>query len=338
MLILPVSLFAQQAKTAIGHLNQILNNDDLIVNFSIRTPNYQGKSFNLNYLKSLELSNNSNIASIIKTQEPLTLGEVVSAEGQEESNNFEIFMAQHYYKGPLFFNIGEEKFLVEANLEDGIISSVEYINPKNNNILRFIYHGETKQLLQFIFQLEGNYENTKNENVVYYFNSMKESGGKDRGINLVNNEEVSKIAKEYYLIIEQLVLQYKACEIEYGNISWQWESVLIQTESLLNSFNKSNAKDNYGNLYNSYFTGEKEVKIYTKIIVSPAHEKSVLFEFYNMPFLGTQFNQNKIKDGLRKIILDNMIYNKGYKACLPSGIECRILFIFFDGKLKEVKY
>jgi hypothetical protein len=222
-------------------------------------------------------------------------------------------------------------------LEEGAISSIDYINPKNKNILRFIYHGETHQVVQCIFQLERFDEKSKSENVVLYFNSLKESGGKDRNANLLNREEVASLASQYYLIIEQLIFQYKAIEIDYAYTNWKKENVILKLDSFLQTFNQSTAKDNYGNLYSAYFTGEKEVKIYTTTSVTPAQEKSVLFEFYGMPFIGTQFNQNKIQDGLRKIILDELKYRIGSYAGFPCGAELRSLLIISKGKIVELK-
>lgn len=337
MLLFPVSLFAQQAKTAFENVNKILSNNDSMVNLSISFPKYQAKSFDLNYLKKLTISNQLTMPSNIKNQKVYGDGELASAEGPGDKEEFELFMAQKYSKGPFNLHIGNEKFQIEASLEEGAISSIDYINPKNKNILRFIYHGETHQVVQCIFQLERFDEKSKSENVVLYFNSLKESGGKDRNANLLNREEVASLASQYYLIIEQLIFQYKAIEIDYAYTNWKKENVILKLDSFLQTFNQSTAKDNYGNLYSAYFTGEKEVKIYTTTSVTPAQEKSVLFEFYGMPFIGTQFNQNKIKDGLRKIILDELKYRIGSYAGFPCGAELRSLLIISKGKIVELK-
>lgn len=339
VLILPVSLFAQQAKTAIGHLNQILNNDDLIVNFSISFPKHQAKSFNLKFLKYLVKYNQDKMPSNVKNQVHYEDGDLVSPDGPGDREEFELFMAQKHSKGPFNLNIGNEKFQVEASLEEGTISSIDYIHPKNRNILRFIYHGETHQVVQCIFQLEKYDEKSKSENVVLYFNSLKESGGKDRNVNQLNKEEITNLATQFYVIAEQLIFQYKANEkdIDFAYINWKNENVILKVDSFLQTFNQSMVKDNYGNLYSSYFTGDKEVKIYTTSIVSPTQEKSVLFEFYGMPFIGNKFNQNKIQDGLRKIILDELKYRIGLYAGFPCGAELRSLFIISKGKIEELK-
>jgi hypothetical protein len=339
MLLFPVSLFAQQAKTAFENVNKILSNNDSMVNLSISFPKYQAKSFDLNYLKKLTISNQLTMPSNIKNQKVYGDGELASAEGPGDKEEFELFMAQKYSKGPFNLHIGNEKFQIEASLEEGAISSIDYINPKNKNILRFIYHGETHQVVQCIFQLERFDEKSKSENVVLYFNSLKESGAKDRNVNQLNKEEIANLASQFYYITEQLIFQYKANEkdIDFAYTNWKNENVKLKVDSFLQTFNKSFAKDNYGNLYSTYFTGEKEVKIYTTTIVSPAQEKSVLFEFYGMPFIGTQFNQNKIQDGLRKIILDELKYKIGSYASFPSGAELRSLFIISKGKIVELK-
>ena len=338
ILISPVCLFAQQAKNAIAHLNQILTYNDSMVNLSISFPKHHAKSFRLNYLKKLAVSNQLTMPSNIKNQEQYVDG-VGSPYGPGDREEFEIFMAQNRAKGPFNLHIGNEKFQVEASLEDGTISSIDYINPKNRNILRFIYHGETHQVVQCIFQLERYDEKSKSENVVLYFNSLKESGAKDRNVNQLNKDEIANLASQFYFITEQLIFQYKANEkdIDFAYTNWKNENVILKVDSFLQTFNKSLAKDNYGNLYSNYFTGVKDVKIYTTTIVSPAQEKSVLFEFYGMPFSGTQFNQNKIKDGLRNIILDELKYKIGSYAGFPCGAELRSLFIISKGKIVELK-
>ena len=339
MLILPVSLFAQQAKTAFENLNKILSYNDSLVNLSISFPKHQAKSFNLKFLKYLVKYNQEKMPSNVKNQVHYEDGDLVSPYGPGDREEFEIFMAQKYSKGPFNLNIGNEKFQVEASLEEGTISSIDYIHPKNRNILRFIYHGETHQVAQCIFQLEKYDEKSKSENVVLYFNSLKESGGKDRNVNQLNKDEIANLASQFYFIAEQLIFQYKANEkdIDFAYINWKKENVILKVDSFLQTFNQSTAKDNFGNLYSSYFTGEKEVKIYTTTIVTPAQEKSVLFEFYGMPFIGTQFNQNKIQDGLREIILDELKYKIGSYASFPSGAELRSLFIISKGKIVEFK-
>lgn len=337
MLIFPVSLFAQQAKSSFENLNRILNYNDSLVHLSISFPKHQAKSFSLNYFKKLTISNQLTMPSNIKNQEVYGDGELASAEGPGDKEEFELFMAQKYSKGPFNLHIGNEKFQIEASLEEGTISSIDYIHPKNRNILRFIYHGETHQVAQCIFQLEKYDEKSKSENVVLYFNSLKESGGKDRNVNQLNKDEIANLASQFYFIAEQLIFQYKAIEIDYAYTNWKKENVILKVDSFLQTFNQSTAKDNYGNLYSSYFTGEKEVKIYTTTIVTPAQEKSVLFDFYGMPFIGTQFNQNKIQDGLRKIILDELKYKIGSYASFPSGAELRSLFIISKGKIEELK-
>ena len=339
MLIFPVSLFAQQAKTAFENLNKILTYNDSMVNLSLSFPKHQAKSFSLNYLKKLTISNQLTMPSNIKNQEVYINGDLASVEGPGDKEEFELFMAQKHSKGPFNLHIGNEKFQVEASLEEGTISSIDYINPKNRNILRFIFHGETHQVVQCIFQLERYDEKNKNENVVLYFNSLKESGGKDRNVNQLNKEEIANLATQFYLITEQLIFQYKANEkdIDFAYIKWKNENVILKVDSFLQTFNQSTAKDNYGNLYSSYFTGEKEVKIYTTTIVTPAQEKSVLFELYGMPFTGTQFNKNKIQDGLRKIILNDLKYRIGIYVGFPCGAELRSLFIISKGKIVELK-
>ncbi len=339
MLIFPVSLFAQQAKTAFENLNKILTYNDSMVNLSISFPKHQAKSFNLKFLKYLIQYNQDKMPSNVKNQVHYEDGDLVSPDGPGDREEFELFMAQKHSKGPFNLNIGNEKFQVEASMEDGTISSIDYINPQNRNILRFIYNGETHQVVQCIFQLERYDEKNKNENVVLYFNSLKESGGKDRNVNQLNKEEIANLATQFYVIAEQLIFQYKANEkdIDFAFINWKNESVILKVDSFLQTFNQSTAKDNYGNLYSSYFTGEKEVKIYTTSIVTPAEEKSVLFEFYGMPFTGTQFNQNRIQDGLRKIILNDLKYRIGLYAGFPCGAELRSLFIISKGKIVELK-
>jgi len=337
LLILPVSLFAQQAKNAIGHLNQILTYNDSMVNLSISFPKHQAKSFSLKFLKQLAVYNQAKMPSNIENQVHYAEGDLVSPDGPGDREEFELFMAQNRSKGPFDLHIGKEKFKVEASLEEGTISSIDYINPKNRNILRFIYHGETHQIVQCIFQLERYDEKNRNENVVLYFNSLKESGAKDRNANLLNKEEIANLASQFYFITEQLIFQYKAFEIDYAYTNWKKENVIFKVDSFLHTFNQSVAKDNYGNLYSTYFTGEKEVKIYTTTNVTPAEEKSVSFEFYGMPFSGTKFNQNKIQDGLRKIILDELKYKIGSFAGFPSGAELRSLFIISKGKIVELK-
>ncbi|MFY8020735.1 MAG: hypothetical protein ACOVP1_06035, partial [Bacteroidia bacterium] len=212
-----------------------------------------------------------------------------------------------------------------------------YINPKNKNILRFLYDGEAHQLVQFIFQLERYDEKSKKENVHLYFHSLTQSGAKDRNAISLNKVDVETLANLIYVITEQLIFKYKSFETQYAFANWKNETVILKVDSFLQTFNQSRAKDNYGNLYSAYFTGEKEVKIYTTTIISPAKEKSVRFEFYGMPFRGTQFNQNKIQDGLRKIILDELSYGIGSYAGFPSGAELRSLFIISRGKIKELK-
>jgi hypothetical protein len=337
VLILPVSLFAQQAKTALENLNKILSYNDSLVNLSISFPKHQAKSFSLKFLKQLVVYNQEKMPSNVKNQVHYADGDLVSAEGPGDREEFEIFMAQKFILGPFNLNIGNEKFQVEASLEDGFISSIDYINPKNKNILRFIYHGETHQVLQFEFQTEGYNEKSKNENIVLYFNSFKESGGIDRNANLLNKEEVANLARQFYLITEQLIFRYKAKETDYAYAIWKKENMVLKVDSFLQTFNQSKAKDTYGNDFNTYFYGAYPIKIYTRVIVSPAQEKTVMFDYYNFPPYGKQYSLNKITDGLRKIISEELNYKIGSYASFPSGAEKRALFVISNGKIVELR-
>ena len=333
----PVCLMAQQAKTAFENLNKILTYDDSLVSLSMSFPKIQGKNYRLNYLKELTYHNQLKMPSNIKNQEVYADGDLASAEGTGDREEFEIFMAQKYSKGPFNLHIGNEQFLIEASLEEGTISSIDYINPKNRNLLRFIYHGETHQIVQCIYQLEVKNEKNKNEELVLYFNELKQSGAIDRNSIQLNKDEIANLARQFYLITEQLIFRYKAIETDYAYATFEKEKVILKVDSFLQTFNQSLAKDTYGNSYGSYFTGEKEVKIYTIVIVTPTQEKSVLFEFHGMPFAGTQFNQNKINDGIRKIILEELKYKIGSYACFPCGAELRSLFVISKGRIVELK-
>ncbi|MFY8021813.1 MAG: hypothetical protein ACOVP1_11465, partial [Bacteroidia bacterium] len=131
VLMLPFGLLAQQANQEIKHLNEVLNNNDSLVSFSISFPQHQSKSYSLNYLKKLAVSNQLTMPSNLKNQEQYVEGDVVSPDSPGEREEFELFMAQVHSKGPFTLHIGNEIFHVEANLDNGYVFSIDYINPKN---------------------------------------------------------------------------------------------------------------------------------------------------------------------------------------------------------------